>query len=258
MATAPSPSFAPDQRPASVPIWRESLAGLDWFALRTSPVFYGCGVPRGDGAGVVLVPGFLGTDWYLLELHGWLGRLGYRSHLSRIGRNAECLDLLSRRLLETVERARAATGRPVHLIGHSLGGMLTRSFATRRPDLVASVVTLGSPFRGVRSHPLVLLISERVRARLRRDDRPDCYTGYCRCEAVTGLEEAFPISVPQLAVYTRTDGIVDWRMCVGDDPATNVEVTGTHVGLVANPAVYRAIAQHLAGAARPAPAAPAP
>src|SRR5260370_35264104 len=117
MATAPSPSFAPDQRPASVPIWREGLAGLDWLALRTSPVFYGCGVPRGDGAGVVLVPGFLGTDWYLLELHGWLGRLGDRSHLSRIGRNAEGLDLPSRRLLETVERARGATGRPAHPLG---------------------------------------------------------------------------------------------------------------------------------------------
>jgi hypothetical protein len=130
--------------------------------------------------------------------------------------------------------------------------------AARRPDLVASVVTLGSPFRGVRSHPLVLLISERVRARVRREDRPDCYTGYCRCEAVTGLEGAFPASVPQLTVYTRTDGIVDWRMCLGDDPTSNIEVTGTHVGLVANPAVYRAIAHHLAGAPRPAPAAPAP
>jgi hypothetical protein len=64
--------------------------------------------------------------------------------------------------------------------------------------------------------------------------------------------------VPHLAVYTRTDGIVDWRMCVGPDPASNVEVTGTHVGLVANPAAYRAIAQHLAWASRPAPVAPAP
>jgi hypothetical protein len=236
MATAPPPSFTPDQRPASVPIWRESLAGLDWLALRTSAVFYGCGVSRGDGAAVVLVPGFLGTDWYLLELHGWLARIGYRPYLSRIGRNAECLDLLSDRLLETVETARRDTGRPV---------------------LIASVVTLGSPFRGVRSHPLVLLVSERVRARVRREERPDCYTGYCRCEAVTGLETAFPAAVPQLAVYTRTDGIVDWRMCVDDDPARNVEVTGTHVGLVANAAAYRAIAQHLAAAARPAPAASA-
>ena len=110
MATAPSPGFTRDQRPAPVPIWREGLAGLDWLALRTSPVFYGCGVPRGDGSAAVLVPGFLGTDWYLLELYGWLARLGYRPYLSRIGRNAECLDLLSRRLLETVETARSATG----------------------------------------------------------------------------------------------------------------------------------------------------
>ncbi|HJR01962.1 MAG TPA: alpha/beta fold hydrolase [Methylomirabilota bacterium] len=255
MATAPSsPGFTRDQRPAPVPIWREGLAGLDWLALRTSPVFYGCGVPRGDGAAAVLVPGFLGTDWYLLELYGWLARLGYRPYLSRIGRNAECLDLLSRRLLETVETARAATGRPAHLIGHSLGGMLARSLAARRPELAASVVTLGSPFRGVRSHPLVLAASDRVREQVRREDRPDCYTGFCRCEAVTGLETPIPASVPQLAVYTKTDGIVDWRVCVNDDPATDVEVTGTHVALVANPGAYRAIARHLARAPQPTPA----
>jgi pimeloyl-ACP methyl ester carboxylesterase len=235
-----------------VPIWRESLFGLDWLALRASPVFYGFDVPRGDGSAVVVVPGFLGTDWYLLELHGWLGRLGYRSYLSRIGRNADCLELLSRKLLETVQTARAATGRPVHLIGHSLGGLLARSVAVRRPDLVASVVTLGSPFRGIRSHPLLLRVSDRVRERLRRDDRPDCFTGYCDCEAVTGLESAFPSSVPQIAVYTKSDGIVDWRVCVNDDAATNVEVAGTHVALVANPGAYRAIARHLAAAGRPA------
>ena len=62
MATAAPPGFARDQRPAPVPIWREGLAGLDWLALRASPVFYGCGVPRGDGSAAVLVPGFLGTD----------------------------------------------------------------------------------------------------------------------------------------------------------------------------------------------------
>ncbi len=253
MATAASAPFARDQRPAPLPIWREGLAGLDWLALRTSPVFYGCGVPRGDGSAGVLVPGFLGTDWYLLELHGWLGRLGYRPYLSRIGRNAECLEILSQRLLETVERARADTGHPVHLIGHSLGGLLARSLATRRPDLAASVVTLGSPFRGIRSHPLVLLASDRVREQLQRDDRPDCYTGYCGCVAVKGLEDGFPVSVPQVAVYTKTDGIVDWRVCVNDDPATNVEVTGTHVALVANPGAYRAIAHHLARARRPEP-----
>src|SRR4029453_15855327 len=103
MAMAESPSFARGQQPAQVPIWREPLFGLDWLALRASPVFYGLGVPRGDGSAVVLVPGFLGTDWYLLELYGWLGRLGYRPCLSRIGRNTERPETLSRRLLEAAQ-----------------------------------------------------------------------------------------------------------------------------------------------------------
>jgi hypothetical protein len=119
----------------------------------------------------------------------------------------------------------------------------------RRPELAASVTTLGSPFRGIRSHPLVLRVSDRVRERLQRDDRPDCFTGHCDCPAVAGLESAFPSSIPQVAVYTKTDGIVDWRVCVNDDPATNVEVAGTHVALVANPAVYRALASHLVAVA---------
>ena len=95
--------FDVEERPASVPIWRETLFGFDWLALRTSPVLYGCGIPRGDGAPVVVVPGFLGSDFYLLEMYFWLGRIGYRPFLSRIGRNAECLDVLVGRLLGTVE-----------------------------------------------------------------------------------------------------------------------------------------------------------
>src|SRR5262245_58070327 len=131
--------FDVNERPAPVPIWREALAGVDWLALRTSPVFYGCGVPRGDLAPVIVVPGFLGSDWYLLEMYFWLGRIGYRPHLSRIGRNAECLDVLLDRLRGTIEAAVASSGRPAHLVGHSLGGMLSRAAAVRWPERIASV-----------------------------------------------------------------------------------------------------------------------
>jgi pimeloyl-ACP methyl ester carboxylesterase len=242
--------FDVEERPAAVPIWREALAGFDWLALRTSPVLYGCGVPRGDGAPVVVVPGFLGSDLYLLEMYFWLGRIGYRPFLSRIGRNAECLDLVLNRLLGTVEEARASTGRRVHLIGHSLGGMLSRSAAVRRPDKIASVITLGSPFRGIRSHPLVMQATSAVRTRIRSreasEERPDCFTASCPCDTVNALHAPMPASVPQIAIYTKTDGIVDWRVCVNDDPDADVEVTGTHVGLAWNPKVYRIIAERLA------------
>jgi pimeloyl-ACP methyl ester carboxylesterase len=249
MNRVPSARFHTDEQPAAVPIWREALAGFDWLALRASPVFYGVGVSRGDGAGVVLVPGFLGTDAYLGEMHWWLRRIGYHPFMSRIGRNADCLDLLVHRLLATVDQARGATGRAVHLVGHSLGGILARSVAALRPEQVASVTTLASPFRGIRSHPFVLQATDAVRRRIRRElrdgDRPQCYTGQCTCEAVQSLRDGMAPSVPQIAIYTKTDGIVDWRFCINGDPATDFEVPGSHVGLAFNPCAYRLIADHL-------------
>jgi pimeloyl-ACP methyl ester carboxylesterase len=258
MNVPPSASFHRDQRPAALPIWREAMVGLEWLALRASPVYRGLGVPRGDGAGVVVVPGFLGTDLYLFELRRWLTRIGYRACTSRIGRNAECLDTLRERLLGTIAEAARATARPVHLVGHSLGGMLSRSAAARRPDLVASVITLGSPFRGVRSHPAILYLADRVKRRIQgRAARPRCYTGGCGCGALEGLAAGVPPSVSQTAVYTKSDGIVDWRYCVTGDPARDVEVPGTHAGLAFSPAAYRVIADRLASVRSAAAAVPA-
>ena len=247
-SSSPPLHFHRDEQPVAVPIWREALLGLDWLALRASAIYHGRGAVRGDGAPVLLVPGFLGSDGYLLELHGWLRRIGYRSYLSRMGRNAECLDLLTERLAARLDEARADTGRRVHLIGHSLGGVLSLIVAVRRPDAVASVITLGSPLRGIRSHPFVIRAAAAVRERLRRQGRrPSCYTPVCDCDSVAALRSRPP--APHVAVYTRTDGIVDWRVCVNDDPRTDVEVPGTHIGLVWNPAVYRLIAARLAAAA---------
>ncbi|HEY7912131.1 MAG TPA: alpha/beta fold hydrolase [Blastocatellia bacterium] len=243
--------FHKDQKAITRPIWREAFVGLEWLALRASPVYYGLGVPHGDRSAVISVPGFMGTDLYLQELHWWLRRIGYRSYVSDIGRNADCLDLLVDRLLNTIEKARSETQGLVHLIGHSLGGVLALSAASLRPDAVASVVTLGSPFRGIRSHPVVLQMSRIVRDRIRtarRDKtKPACFTGYCDCEAVNALQVPCPHPIPHTAVYTRTDGIVDWRVCINEDLQMNFEVRGTHVGLVFNPAVYELIARRLAG-----------
>jgi len=51
--------------------------------------------------------------------------------------------------------------------------------------------------------------------------------------------------VPHIAIYTKTDGIVDWRYCVNGDER-DIEVPGTHVGLAFNPQVFRHIAHFLA------------
>jgi len=234
-------------------LWQEALFGIEILLLRATPAYYGFGVPRGDGSGVVVIPGFLGTDVYLMEMYAWLRRIGYQPYFSGIGLNAECPNLLIRRHLnETMDRARAETGKKIHLIGHSLGGIIARSVAGQRPDDVASVITLGSPFRGTVAHSRVLRAAELVRKRILLQHGPgvlpDCYTGRCTCTFLDSLRRDLHGSILETAIYTRTDGVVDWQYCITEDPEVDFEVPGTHIGLAFNPSVYHIMATRLAAA----------
>jgi pimeloyl-ACP methyl ester carboxylesterase len=236
---------------ADISIWKEALYGAELLLLHASPIYYGLGVPRGDGSAVVLIPGFLGTDQYLLPLHGWLERIGYRPYLSDIGINAECPNLLiQHRLTKTIEKALRETGRKIDLIGHSLGGIIGRSVASQRPDDIASVITLASPFRGTVLHQVILRAAEQVRQQILQEHGPgvlpDCYTARCTCEFLNHLRRDIPDSVGETAIYTQDDGVVDWRYCRTGKPDVDFEVPGTHIGLVFNPSVYATIATRLA------------
>jgi len=227
------------------------LFGAEILLLHAAPVYYGFGVPRGDDSGVVIIPGFLGTDLYLTELHGWLGRIGYRPYFSGIGINAECPNLLiQRHLNETIEQALDETGRKIHLIGHSLGGVIARSVAGQRPKDVASVITLASPFRGTVTNRTVLRAAEAVRMRILQEHGqgvlPTCYTGRCSCNFIDSLRRDIPSSMMATAIYTRHDGIVDWRYCMTRNPEADFEVPGTHIGMAFNPAAYAIVADRLA------------
>jgi pimeloyl-ACP methyl ester carboxylesterase len=238
---------------ARLPIWREILWGVEWLDLRASPIYRGVGVARGDGEPVVLVPGFLGSDAHLGELQRWLTRAGYRVVLSGIGRNADCPDVMLEIILETVEATYRAGGQRVRLIGHSLGGTLARAAGVFRPDLVAQVITLASPIREVSAHPLVLGLARVVgRAVSRPSQAPrrhgDHYhDGTCSCQVMDALIRPFPKEVARGAIYTAGDGVVDWRSCLDEDDSVNVEVKGTHLGLVVNKGAYLAVANFLAG-----------
>ena len=238
---------------ADTSLWTEALFGAEVLLLHATPVYYGFGVPPGDGSGVLIIPGFLGTDLYLTELHGWLSRIGYRPYFSGIGINADCPNLLIKRHLnETMERALAETGRKVHLIGHSLGGVIARSIAGQRPKDVASVITLASPFGGTVMSRTVFQAAEAVRMRILQEHGPgvlpDCYTGHCTCNFIDSLRREVPDSMVQTAIYTRHDGIVDWRYCMTRNPEVDFEVPGTHVGMAFNPLAYTIVAERLSKA----------
>lgn len=231
------------------PIFSEALCALEFLALRLSPAYHGTGVPRGDGSAVVLVPGLLGMDLGMCELHAWLKRIGYRPYYSGIVLAADCPNDLLRRLDATIDRAWAETGRRVHLIGHSLGGIFARSAAVRRPDRISSVISLGSPYRGLVMHSWVLGLSNAVRGWI-RSTHPgvprECASSRCRCDFGRSLGRRWPRSVRQTTVYTKCDGIVDWRYCVSGKRDVDVEVVGTHIGLPVNARVFWHIAQRLA------------
>jgi pimeloyl-ACP methyl ester carboxylesterase len=240
-----------DNQSAATPIFNEIMVGIEMASLRVSPIYYGFGIPHGDGSAVIVIPGFLGTDLYLTEFRAWLRRIGYRPYSSEIGLNAECPNLLIRRRLnETIDQAYQETSRKVHLIGHSLGGVIARAASLQRLKRIASVITLGSPFRGTVAHPSVLRVAELVRRGILRQHGkgvlPDCYTGRCTCNFLESLASRFPAWIPQTAVYTKLDGIVDWRYCCTGDPRFDCEVSATHIGLVFNPMVYEIIARRLA------------
>lgn len=227
------------------------MFGAEVLLLHATPIYYGLGVPRGDGSGVVIIPGFLGTDLYLTELHGWLSRIGYRPYFSGIGINADCPNLLiQRRVNETIKTALEETGRKIHLIGHSLGGVIARSIAGQRPRDIASVITLASPIRGTVTNSTVNHAAEAIRLRILHEHGegvlPQCYTGRCTCNFIGSLRKDVPPTTLETAIYTRQDGIVDWRYCTTRVRGNNFEVPGTHIGMAFNAAAYSIVAERLA------------
>jgi triacylglycerol lipase len=235
-------------REAYVPIWREAAWWADWLQLCGSAVYRGDGLPRGNGDPVVVVPGFLGTDAYLGEMRNGLARIGYSAHESKVGWNVDCPDEILEKLIKNVRQIQEQTGRRLRVVGHSLGGTISRAAAVYEPSLFAQVITLGAPLREISAHPLVLGIAKLLGELIPSPDgspRPHSdhihdYT--CSAELAAALKRSLPKGVQFTSVYSRTDGIIDWRSCVDQPPGRNIEVDGTHLGLVYNVEVYRAIA----------------
>jgi len=188
---------------------------------------------------VLLIPGFLAGDASLTVLAGWLRRRGHEVRTSGIRFNVGCAG----RELDRLAAALDAFGEPTVVIGQSRGGTLARALAARHPDNLAAVVTLGSPVLDqLAVSPSVL---RTVRSVAFLGDlgfgslfTSECRDGDCCSEFRTLLKAPLRGGAPAMAVYSRSDAIVDWRACL--DPAAElVEVDGSHCGMAVNLDVYR-------------------
>ena len=191
--------------------------------------------PRGDGHPVLVLPGLAASDASTRPLRAFLRDRSYHAHGWKLGTNKGprpgVEDKLQARLADLTERHQ----RKVSLIGWSLGGVFARELARRAPDLVRSVITLGSPFAGEPRANNAWRLYERVSER-RADDWPERER----------MRTAPP--VPSTAIFSRSDGIVAWQGCMEREGpmAENIEVQGSHCGLAHNPTVLHAVADRLA------------
>ncbi len=229
------------------PMWREGLAGIEAAALLRSAIWRGAGVPPGEGRPVLLIPGFLAGDGSLTTLGRWLRANGYRTQRAGIRANVDCSMEACARLEARLEAFAEEAGEPVALIGQSRGGTFARALAARRPDLVSGIVTLGAPtVSQLRIHPVVLaqvgVIGALGSARVPGMFRLSCLRGEC-CREFRD-ECLRPVEAPYVALYSRTDGIVDWRSCL-DPHAELVEVRASHLGMGLNAEVYAELAHAL-------------
>ena len=236
-------------RPRAVlpPIWRELGP-----ALRRGDRRDGAAVGAafdGSGLPVLLVPGFLSGDASLRPLSDFLATAGYAPRAAGIALNAGCSEAALAALELRLEQEATAWGGPVAVIGHSRGGMFARVLAVRRPELLSHVVTLGSPHLDqLAVHPLVWAsaLAVGVLGSAGADGLLTlrCGRGGCCAAFRRDLAAPLPQAVRSLALFSRADGIVDWRSCL-DPGGGNLEVPAGHFAMVHHPVALHAIGRTL-------------
>lgn len=189
----------------------------------------------GDGRPVIVIPGLFTTDNRTRMLRRVLTKAGYDTHGWGLGRNmpvrADVLD----RFGAQVRRIRQKTGKPVTLVGWSLGGLIARAYAHHSPDDVRAIITLGSPFSG---HPksnrawqvYELIADHKVEAPplpYRRDAKPP---------------------VPTIAIWSKRDGVIHEAAARGEpnERDDHVEINCGHFAMSSAPEALEAVLRVLA------------
>lgn len=214
-------------------------------------------LPGGDGHPVVVFPGLGANDMSTKPLRSFLDRLGYVTHPWNQGFNFGPRHGVLHKAVDATREIAQKAGRPVSLIGWSLGGIYAREIAKeltapgssgvgskpahaadskagRAGAEVRCVITLGTPFAGHPRATNAWRFYEMVSGQRTHD--PALLAQIRRAPAV-----------PTTSIYSRTDGIVAWQCSVNEpqDRVENIEVQASHIGLGMNPLALYAVADRL-------------
>lgn len=205
-----------------------SLASLPWLRRLRQ-------LPRGDGHPVLVFPGLGANDLTTAPLRRYLDQLGYATQAWGQGFNFGPRAGVLERCKADLQALHRQHGRPVSLLGWSLGGIYARELAKECPTLTRCVVTLGTPFTGHPRATNAWRFFELVSGRTASDPA-----------LMARLRQPPPL--PTTSIYSKTDGIVAWRCSVNEPGplAENIEVHASHLGLGMNPLALYALADRLA------------
>jgi pimeloyl-ACP methyl ester carboxylesterase len=208
-------------------LWRRGCQGIPYLAERNARY------------PVLLVHGYAATGTAWAPLRQALAEAGF-GHIITLTYNSFATDpaAVSAELVRHALRALTAAGAPrIHLIGHSLGGLLVRSALAASPALsarTASAVTIASPHRGVSLARIAPGRCARIMHRGRRPVLPQDDTSH---------------PVRWLAYYSDRDRIVPPASARLDDPryaAANLLIPGCgHLTICRDPRLIRSLVPEL-------------
>lgn len=192
---------------------------------------------EGYGRPVLIFPPFLLNDLSTTYIRKYLNDQNFEAYKWDMGVNFirdSYLPKLEDKLREIYE----AHEQKVSLVGWSAGGIFARVLANLYPEMVEQIVTIATPFRGIRKGGTNAdLFFEMLNGKKKSEVD----------EEMLKLIEKTP-KMPITCLYSTTDGIVPWQYCYEKKKRANirnVEVFGSHGGLGANPAVLIYLAKIL-------------
>ena len=217
---------------------------IQYALLRVDPVWRRNNICQKIHVPVFVIPGFLAGDWVMLLLTRWLRRQKCKVHTSHLLVNAGCqervLNFLYRELARTYEK----NGKVV-VIGHSLGGIQGVVLAHYFPEMVRHIITIGSPLQQLPTdiHPFVASLFEFFKHAVKGGRCEPCFNEK-GCLRFRIAQKPFAEHIGMTAIFSRNDRVLNPAIAQSSF-ADNREVTGGHLGLVANREVYEVIAEVL-------------
>lgn len=183
---------------------------------------------------VMLLPGFGTHPIRMRYMARQLERAGHKVKRWGLGWNLGPSEENFVLLEDRVRRIRERYGQNVVLVGWSLGGIFARELAKRHPEIVAKVITMGTPFSGSVYDNNAWRIYQLV-------------TGHAVDQPPVEAQISVKPPVETVALWSPRDGVISPRNACGrlGERDRAVALRCTHIGFANSPEAIRAVAQEL-------------